>query len=77
MDLLQSVFGAKYSTDLTKKAKKIHQDFTYLSRSTSIFPIFPPKINGNIQAVNYVHTSQYIGEFEMPILSSQIFIGEF
>ena len=27
--------------------------------------------------VKFVHTSQYIGEFEMPILSSQILIGEF
>ena len=29
------------------------------------------------QVVKYVHTSQYIGEFEMLILSSQIVIGEF
>ena len=27
-----------------------------------------------LQVVKYVHTSQYIGEFEMPILSSQIVI---
>ena len=27
--------------------------------------------------MKYVHTSQYIGEFEMPILSSAIVIGEF
>ena len=27
--------------------------------------------------MKYVHTSQYIGEFEMLILSSQIVIGEF
>ena len=29
------------------------------------------------QVVKYVHTSQYIGEFEMLILSSPIVIGEF
>ena len=30
-----------------------------------------------VQVVKYVHTSQYIGEFEMSNLSSQILIGEF
>ena len=27
--------------------------------------------------MSIVHTSQYIGEFEMPILSSQVLFGEF
>ena len=31
----------------------------------------------NTQVVKYVHTSQYIGEFEMLISSSSIVIGEF
>ena len=31
----------------------------------------------NIQVIKYVHTSQYIGEFQMLILSSRIVIGEF
>ena len=30
-----------------------------------------------VQVVKYVHTSQYIGEFEMSILGSHILIGEF
>ena len=32
---------------------------------------------GVVQVVKYVNTSQYIGEFEMLILSSPIVIGEF
>ena len=35
------------------------------------------RILDDVQVVKYVHTSQYIGEFEKPILSSQILIGEF
>ena len=35
-------------TDFTKKLRKSIKNLLNFSRSTSIFQIFPPKINGNI-----------------------------
>ena len=48
------------------------------SKKSSIMPFVRSKIYVYIdQVVKYVHTSQYIGEFEKLIFSSQIVIGEF
>ena len=45
---IQSVFGAKNSTDFSKNLRKSIKISLIFSRSTSIFLLFPPKINGNI-----------------------------
>ena len=37
---VQSVFGAKHSTDFSKKAKKIHQDFTHFQQIHQYFSNF-------------------------------------
>ena len=44
---------------------------------SSLLSLAASFIAATSQVVKYVHTSQYIGEFEMLILSSQIVIGKF